>query len=126
MQKNGKAVKIKTSNTIIYCLKWKKTVEFYKNKLNLEILFSNDWFVEFKLTDSSRLSVADSARTSIGSSSGKGLTLTFEVDNIDKTYLFLKEADLNPPSIKDHGWGAKVIYIFDPEGSRIEFWCPET
>lgn len=125
MEQKGKTIQFKTCNTILYCQNWKETVDFYKDKLNLPVLLSKDWFVEFKLTETSRLSVADSARASIKSSHGKGLTLTFKVDDIDKTHLFLVEAGLNPPSIKVHGWGAKIIHLFDPEGCRIEFWSPE-
>ena len=38
---------IRTSNTILYCRKWKETVAFYRDVLKLDVHFSNDWFVEF-------------------------------------------------------------------------------
>jgi catechol-2,3-dioxygenase len=34
----------------------------------------------------------------------------------------LMEAGLCPTEIKEV-WGAKAIYIHDPEGNRIEFWA---
>lgn len=113
---------IKTANTILYCEKWSECVEFYKTKLGLSITTENDWFVEFQLTKSSRLSVANAARTSIKSNHGEGITITFEVDDIETTRQNLLTAELKPTAIKDHQWGAKVIYIFDPEGNRLEFW----
>lgn len=76
-----------------------------------------------ELTQTARLSVADTARASIGSCGGEGLTLTFEVDDIDNTHALLEVANLNPPPIKVYSWGARVIHIYDPEGNRIEFWC---
>jgi predicted enzyme related to lactoylglutathione lyase len=115
-------MKIKTANTILYCRKWKETVIFYKTRLRLQVTTSNEWFVEFKLNEASRLSIADEARTSIDSSDGKGITITLEVDDIETTHLYLKEVGLNPTPIKDHAWGARVIYIYDPEGNRLEFW----
>ena len=117
---------IKTANTILYCRKWKETVAFYETQLGLLVTTSREWFVEFKLNEASRLSLADASRTSIDSNDGKGITLAFEVSDIKATHLHLTEAGLNPPPIKDHPWGAKVIHIYDPEGNRIEFWSTNT
>ena len=116
---------IKTANTILYCRRWKETVAFYKTQLKLQVTVSREWFVEFKLNETSRLSIADEARTSIESNSGKGITITMEVDDIEATFLFLSEAGPNPTPIKDHIWGARVIHIYDPEGHRLEFWSPK-
>ncbi len=113
---------IKTANTILYCRKWKETIIFYKTLLRFEVISSNKWFVEFKLNETSRLSIADEARTSIESSGGKGLTITMEVDDIELAHSYLNEAGVNPAAIKDHPWGAKVIHFYDPEGNRLEFW----
>jgi hypothetical protein len=60
-------VKIKATNTILYCKKWEEAIAFYRDGLKLSILSSNEWFVEFKLNEMSRLSVANEARTSIKS-----------------------------------------------------------
>lgn len=72
-----------STNTILYCRKWHQTVEFYRDQLNLSITFSTDWFVEFRLNQDSRLSIADEQRSSIKSSEGKGITLAFEVHDIE-------------------------------------------
>ncbi|MBF0226808.1 MAG: VOC family protein [Desulfobacterales bacterium] len=81
-----------------------------------------EWFIEFKLNETSRLSIANEERTSVRSSCGKGLTITMRVVDIKETLSFLEKEELNPTPIKDHPWGAKVIYIYDPEGNRLEFW----
>ncbi|MBF0101416.1 MAG: VOC family protein [Desulfobacterales bacterium] len=113
---------IKTVNTILYCKKWDETAAFYKTKLKLKVCFSSEWFIEFKINEGSCLSIADEERASIGSSEGKGITITMRVNDINAAYLELTEAGLNPTNIKDHPWGAKVIYLYDPEGHRLEFW----
>jgi len=115
---------IKTANTILYCRKWKETVAFYKTRLRLRVTTSREWFVEFKLNEAARLSIADESKTSIGSTGGNGITITMEVYDIEKTHLYLTKVGLNPTAIKDHAWGARVIHIYDPEGNRIEFWSP--
>ena len=113
---------IKTTNTILYCRKWEETVEFYRDHLRLPVSFSTDWFVEFCLNPSSRLSVADENRASIKSCSGKGITLALEVGDIDKAWENIDKVGLDPTEIRRHAWNAKVFYLFDPEGHRIEIW----
>jgi catechol 2,3-dioxygenase-like lactoylglutathione lyase family enzyme len=115
-------MEFKTTNTILYCKKWEETVRFYSDALNLPVIFSTDWFVEFCTSNSSRLSVADEKRTSIKSCNGKGVTLSLEVENIDNTWAIVNKTGLNPTMIKRHPWDAFVFYLFDPEGHRVEIW----
>ena len=117
-------INIKSANTILYCKNWEETVIFYKAQLKLPITTALDWFIEFRLSETSCLSVADESRTTINSNEGKGITITLEVDDIKKTHSYLIESGLNPSLIKHHSWGAKVVHLFDPEGNRIEFWSP--
>jgi catechol 2,3-dioxygenase-like lactoylglutathione lyase family enzyme len=113
---------IKTFNTILYCSKWKETVSFYQRVLDLPVLTSLDWFIEFEISDTARLSIADESKASIVSNHGKGVTITFEVDDIQTTLSNLLRLGFDELEILDHAWGARVIYIHDPEGNRIEFW----
>jgi uncharacterized glyoxalase superfamily protein PhnB len=89
--------------------------------LKLLVLSSNEWFVEFKLNEVSRLSIANEARTSIDSSGGKGITVSLQVADIEQTRNELIEAGITSTPIKEV-WGAKAIYVHDPEGNRLEFW----
>ena len=112
---------IKATNTILYCRNWQETVEFYRTGLKLLVLSSNEWFVEFKLNELSRLSIANEARTSIDSSGGKGITVSLQVPDLEQTWTELIEAGISPKPIKEV-WGAKAMYVHDPEGNRLEFW----
>jgi catechol-2,3-dioxygenase len=114
-------MKIKAANTILYCRKWKETVDFYRNGLNLLVISSTDWFVEFKLNESARLSVADEARTSVKTGDGRGITISLQVVDIEKTRSELLGNGFDPSPIKEI-WGSKAIYLHDPEGNRLEFW----
>lgn len=114
-------INIKKTNTILYCKNWHKVVSFYKNILELKINFENDWFVEFILNDLSMLSVANEGRSKIKSSNGAGVTISLNVDDIEKSYSFLIKKNLKLSEIKQV-WNSEVFYIFDPEGNRIEFW----
>ncbi len=115
-------MKIKAANIILYCEKWEETVAFYRDGLKLLVISSNDWFVEFKLNDRSRLSVANEARTSIKSGDGKGITVSLQVEDIEQTKADLMKAGIITTPIKEV-WGSKAIYVHDPEGNRLEFWA---
>jgi catechol 2,3-dioxygenase-like lactoylglutathione lyase family enzyme len=113
---------IKRTNTILYCSRWKETVAFYGDRLGLEISFQNDWFVEFSLTAKSFLSVADQSRATISSAHGKGITLSFQIDDIESVHRRFIRESLSPTDIRSQVLGADVFYLQDPEGTRIEFW----
>lgn len=105
----------------MYCKKWRETVLFYRDGIKLLELLSNDWFVEFKLNEISRLSVADESRASVKSGDGKGVTISLQVVDLEQTLAELKEAGIQSTPIKEV-WDSKAIYVRDPEGNRLEFW----
>lgn len=113
---------IKIVNTILYCGKWKETVAFYKKILRLPETSSLEWFVEFELNSTSRLSIADASKASVEPSAGRGITITLKVDDIEAACAFLMEKGLKDIAVKEHAWGSKVIHFSDPEGNRLEFW----
>ena len=114
-------MKIKAANTILYCKNWSETVDFYKDGLKLPLISSTDWFVEFKLNESARLSVANEARASVKSCEGKGLTVSLQVTALEDLHSELENAGFAPTPIKEI-WGSKAFYLRDPEGNRLEFW----
>ena len=114
-------MKIKAANTILYCRNWQANVTFYRDGIKLLVLSSNDWFVEFKLNEAARLSVANEVRTTVKSGDGKGLTISLQVADVAQVQAELTEAGISSSPIKEV-WGSKAIYVRDPEGNRIEFW----
>lgn len=114
----------KQSNTILYCSRWAETVDFYRRMLHLPVSVEKDWFVEFRLTDRSFVSVADAQRTSIAPAAGRGITLTLEVDDVHAMRRRLVGAGADAGEVKRHSWGALRFFCRDPEGHRLEFWQP--
>lgn len=114
-------MKIKAANTILYCRNWQETVAFYRDGIKLLMLSSNDWFVEFKLNEAARLSVADEVRATVKSGDGKGITISLQVANVVEVQTELNQAGISSTPIKEV-WGSKAIYVRDPEGNRLEFW----
>ncbi len=115
--------RFQTTNTILYCRKWDKTVAFYREILGLPVLFESGWFVEFALSETARLSIADDRRSSVKSAGGAGITLTFQVSGpLEPVRELLVEKGYAPGPVRPHAWGAEVFYLNDPEGCRLEFW----
>ncbi len=115
-------VTLQRTNTILYCRHWMKTVNFYKRNLCLPVAFENEWFVEFKLTDTSFLSIANSARATISDVQGQGVTLTWEVTDLEGAKENLETQGIVTTTIQSK-WNALVFYCHDPEGHRLEFWA---
>ncbi len=114
----------KRTNTILYCHRWPETVSFYKDRLKLPVVFANDWFVEFQLTDTSFLSIANAARTTITAVQGQGMTLTLEVADVAAVKTELEKLGIATTPLKRR-WNALAFYCLDPEGHRLEFWTAE-
>lgn len=114
-------MRINRINTILYCSRWEETVQFYRDGIQLPVLLEKTWFVEFQLTENGCLSVADAARTSVGSAGGEGITLSWQVDDIDAVHARLVSDGIAVTPMKTT-WGNATCFLFDPEGNRIELW----
>jgi predicted enzyme related to lactoylglutathione lyase len=60
----------------------------------------------------------------MASGNGKGITLSFQIDDLHAAHRTLTKEGLTPTTIRSQVMGADVFYLFDPEGNRIEFWSP--
>ena len=112
---------IKRINTILYCRNWETTVRFYRDTLKFSVKHETEWFVEFHLTGNTYLSIADASFTSIKSVDGDGITLSWQVEDIEFSHRWLHKLGVKTSQIKTI-WGARSFYFFDPEGHRIEMW----
>lgn len=77
--------------------------------------------MEFRVSEQSYLSVADEGRTSVRSSGGDGVTVSFRVEDAEglRRELIAKGA---VPGVMRQVWGSRAFFIRDPEGNRLEFW----
>jgi catechol 2,3-dioxygenase-like lactoylglutathione lyase family enzyme len=116
-------MKVEQTNTILYCQKWSETVAFYRDVLEFFVSHQTDWFVEFQLTNGVYLSIADERRATIQSVDGQGITLSWQVADVDTMHSALQQQGIEVTSIRQK-WGGRLFYFRDPEGHRIEFWQP--
>jgi catechol 2,3-dioxygenase-like lactoylglutathione lyase family enzyme len=122
---DGLVIDVTRMNTILYTDRWSDTVRFYRDTLGLPAVFENDWFVELRVAPDTFVSVADSARTSIAAGAGAGLTLSWQVADVGQlgaARARLIAAGVAVSDIQDR-WGARVAYLVDPAGNRIELWA---
>lgn len=113
-------MKVTRTNTILYCVAWKETVDFYKKRIGPDESYESDWFVEFQV-GSSFLSIADAVRATVGESRGDGTTLSWEVPDVDTAHQELDASSVSVSPVKRR-WGALVVDFWDPEGHRVELW----
>jgi predicted enzyme related to lactoylglutathione lyase len=116
------SIRIRRSNTVHYCQRWRETVSFYRDLMGLPVSFENDWFVEFRLGAGAYMSIADASRGSIQAVEGQGVTITWEVANLPATRATVQASGIVATPIARR-WGADVFHCYDPEGHRLEFWA---
>jgi catechol 2,3-dioxygenase-like lactoylglutathione lyase family enzyme len=112
---------IRRTNTILYCARWAETSRFYSEVLGLPVSFRNDWFVEVELGPGTHLSIADESRSSINPNHGAGITLSWEVDDVEATRNALLAAGVDVSPLGSR-FGSPTVDLFDPERNRIELW----
>lgn len=115
---------IHRTNTILYCRQWQGTVAFYRDLLDLRVNHATDWLVEFELAKNQFISIADAARSSIPSVNGMGITLSWQVADLEEAHRNLQHRGIETGPILLR-WDAQVFYFHDPEGHRIELWSPQ-
>ena len=94
---------------------------FYGDRLGLERTYANDWFVEFRLSDTAYVSIADASRASVPSANGAGVTLGLKVSDLDLIHRWVASRGIENVGFKER-FGSRVFDVHDPEGNRIEFW----
>ncbi|MCA9886212.1 MAG: VOC family protein [Anaerolineae bacterium] len=116
-------MRIHRTNTILYCRNWSDTVAFYQHYFDFTVTYETDWFVEFRLSHDTYLSIANASHTTIESVEGQGITLSWQVADVHEARTQLQQEGLEVSKLQKK-WGALLFYLHDPEGHRIELWQP--
>ena len=119
-------MKLAMKYVILYVNDFDKTMEFYKNILELPVKMQQGTYVEF---DTGYTTLAINTRQSVQELTGlnvlDGTSNTFEVgfvvDHVEETIEALRQKGVNivkEPVTKP--WGQTVAYVSDPDGHYIE------
>lgn len=110
-------MKIKRVDATISSRKLKESKEFYINHFGYRLVYESDWYVELIAPGlpSSGISFTLPQREVGEFFNGKGLILSFEVDDVDAEFERLKAAGLEIyQNLQDKPWGERSFVINDP------------
>lgn len=128
---------MKFSNVRLLVKDYEKCFKFYTEKLGLEAAFNIEGcYGSFKVADgieglaiftSDLMAPAvDNVNKSQPTDCREKMMVSFEVENVDKTFKTLSEKDVKfinqPTDMPD--WGMRVVYLRDPEENLIELFTP--
>ena len=136
--KKSKKIFMKFSNVRLLVKDYKKCFKFYTEQLGFEPLWGdeNGVYASFKVAEGIEglaIFVSDYMAPTVGNvektqpvGHREKSLISFEVENVDETYLALSEKGINfinkPIDMPD--WGMRVVHLRDPEENLIEFYTP--
>lgn len=115
-------MKIRRMDTTISTDKLNESKEFYIKYFNFVLVFESDWYVELISPDNPCMGVSFALpQREVGEFfNGKGVVLSFEVDDVDAEYQRLLFAGLEGCSeIQNKPWGERSFVVDDPAGVHL-------
>jgi len=128
---------MKFSNVRLLIKDYEKCFKFYTEKLGLEAAWNLEGcYASFKVAEGIEglaIFVSDLMAPAVGNADKNQPTncrekmmVSFEVENVDKTYNALLAKDVTfikqPTDMTD--WGMRVVHLRDPEENLIELFTP--
>lgn len=102
--------------------KLQESKDFYMKYLGFQLVFENDWYIELLAENSTTMGVSFvQPDLAAGEKfTGKGMILSFEVEDVDAEYARLKQTGvLICEELKDKPWGERSFVINDPNGVHL-------
>lgn len=114
-------MRIKRVDTTISTYKLQESKEFYMKYFNFQLVYESDWYIELVTANEpvSGVSFTIAQREGGEIFNGKGIIISFEVDNVDEEHARLKAAGLKLQEIQDKPWGERSFVVNDPNGVHI-------
>jgi len=93
---------------------------FYKQHFAAKTIFDCGWYVNLQIDEDGPTIQFMEPQENMPIFSGSGVTLNFNVDDVDAEYARLSEAGLQTVmSLDDHPWGDRGFSILDPIGNSV-------
>ena len=114
-------MKIKRVDSTISTNKLQESKEFYMQYFDFRLVYESDWYVELIARDlPNGISFTLPQREEGEFFNGKGLIISFEVDDVDAEYDRLKAEGVQIyQEMQDKPWGERSFVIDDPNGVHI-------
>ena len=114
-------MKIKRVDSTISTNKLQESKEFYMEHFNFRLVYESDWYIELIARDlPNGISFTLPQREEGEFFNGKGLIISFEVDDVDAEYDRLKAEGVQIyQEMQDKPWGERSFVIDDPNGVHL-------
>lgn len=115
-------MKIKRVDSTISTHKLQESKDFYMRHFGFQLVYESDWYVELIAAGMPSIGVSFTLpQREVGEFfNGKGVILSFEVDDVDAEYRRLKTAGLEVyQDLQDKPWGERSFVINDPNGVHL-------
>lgn len=119
-------MKIKRIDATISTEKLKESKEFYMKHFGFNLIYESDWYIEL-LSPNLEVGISFTLpqREEGEFFNGRGLILSFEVDDVDAEYQRLKDAGLFIyQELQDKPWGERSFVVDDP--TRVHIYIYKT
>ncbi|QJW47846.1 glyoxalase [bacterium BFN5] len=119
-------MKIKRIDATISTEKLKESKEFYMKHFGFNLVYESDWYIEL-LSPNLEVGISFTLpqREEGEFFNGRGLILSFEVDDVDAEYQRLKDAGLFIyQELQDKPWGERSFVVDDP--TRVHVYIYKT
>ncbi|HEY3426088.1 MAG TPA: VOC family protein [Negativicutes bacterium] len=115
-------MKIKRVDSTISTYKLQESKEYYMRYFGFRLVFESDWYIELIAPDISTAGISFTLpqREEGEFFNGKGLILSFEVEDVDAEYRRLKADGLEIyQELQDKPWGERSFVVDDPNGVHV-------
>ena len=114
-------MKITRVDSTISTNKLQESKEFYMKHFNFRLVYESDWYIELMTRDlPSGISFTLPQREEGEFFNGKGLIISFEVDDVGAEYSRLKAEGLHIyQELQDKPWGERSFVVNDPNGIHL-------
>jgi len=114
-------MKIKRVDSTISTNKLQESKEFYMQYFDFRLVYESDWYIELIARDlPNGISFTLPQREEGEFFNGKGLIISFEVDDVDAEYdRLIAEGVQIYQEMQDKPWGERSFVIDDPNGVHI-------
>ncbi|MEN6566980.1 MAG: VOC family protein [Veillonellales bacterium] len=114
-------MKIKRMDATISTEKLQESKKFYQKYFGFRLVYESDWYVELLSPDiNGGISFALAEREESEFFDGRGLIISFEVENAAAEYTRLKQAGLCiQQEMQDKPWGERGFVVDDPNGVHL-------
>ncbi|MBP2630488.1 MAG: Glyoxalase-like domain containing protein [Firmicutes bacterium] len=114
-------MKIKRIDTTFSTEKLQESKDFYMNHFGFKLAYESDWYIELVTPEGDAgISFTLPQREEGEFFNGKGMILSFEVEDVEAEYNRLKEDNVTIyQELQDKPWGERSFVVDDPNGVHV-------